>query len=160
MKHSIITRLAHYAPISLAAISLLTPSCTPGGDASEGHNVPTMNYIISGATVSESAPEVFIPGLEVVISCNKPHPSADTVITDSNGRFTWEGAITTFGKSLTLNVTVNDIDGEENSSYSPFSTQVSFDEYEDPDNEPEFIGEAKQYLLIKMPPATATGRLY
>lgn len=128
----------------------LLASCSAGEDKEVAANVPTANYIINGTVVSEKDATLRIPDLQVVVSHAATHPSADTLFTAGDGRFEWEGPVTTFGKDLVFTITVTDIDGEENNRYAPYTTRISFHK-EELDNEISwFLGEAQKEVLVKM----------
>jgi putative lipoprotein (rSAM/lipoprotein system) len=126
-------------------------ACSVGeyAEADSGLDVPTANYIIDGTVVGEED-TAGIPGLQVVISHAVTHPSADTLFTGNDGKFAWEGPVSTFGKDLIFTITVTDIDNEENNRYAPYTTRISFSKKELDNDISQFIGEARKEILIKM----------
>jgi putative lipoprotein (rSAM/lipoprotein system) len=129
-------------------------SCSVGEDIGESGEKdiqsPTANYVLNGTVVSEKDTTRRIPGLQVVISHASPHPAADTCFTGENGDFVWNNPITTFGKDLVLSISVTDIDGDENQSYLPYTTTLSFSREEIGEDIAGFLGAGQKELLIRM----------
>jgi putative lipoprotein (rSAM/lipoprotein system) len=125
-------------------------SCSASENEDKVADVPTANYIINGTVVSEKDENIRIPDLQVVVSHATTHPSADTIFTGSDGKFAWEGPVTTFGKDLVFTITVTDIDEEKNNRYAPYSTRISFNKDELDNDISWFLGEARKEVLIKM----------
>lgn len=135
---------------TLGGLLWMAASCSAGEGEEAITDLPTANYIINGTAVSEKDETLGIPDLQVVVSHAATHPLADTLFTASDGRFAWEGPVTTFGKDLVFTITVTDIDGEKNNRYASYTTRISF--YKDElDNEISwFLGEAQKEVLVKM----------
>jgi putative lipoprotein (rSAM/lipoprotein system) len=125
-------------------------SCSSDGNIDAVSDVATANYIINGTVVSEKNPALPIPGLEVVVAHAAPHPSADTLFTGDDGKFGWEGPVSTFGKDLVFTITVTDVDNEKHNQYAPYTTRISFSRDELDNDVSWFLGEAKKEVLIKM----------
>ncbi|MDR1555571.1 MAG: radical SAM-associated putative lipoprotein [Tannerellaceae bacterium] len=134
----------------LGSFLWVAASCSAGEDTVNLTDVPTANYIINGTVVCEKDTNLPIPGLQVVVSHAATHPSADTLFTGNDGKFAWEGPVTTFGKDLVFTITVTDIDEEQNKRYAPYTTRISFNKDELANEVSWFLGEAKKEVFIKM----------
>ncbi|MDR1403529.1 MAG: radical SAM-associated putative lipoprotein [Tannerellaceae bacterium] len=108
---------------------------------------PTTNYTLNGKVVSAINEQSGIPNILVEISIEKNNPVVDTLYTDTNGKFQWTGAITTFGDNAKLHIAATDATGK----YKKNRMIIEFNKNDiSQKNDTWFLGEAEKSLTIKL----------
>lgn len=139
--------LLNIATKLLVCLSLLIGfSCATETGETDSLSTPTSVYIIDGRVVNENNAENAIAGLQIEIIFDKPQSHKDTIYSGDNGRFQWEGLVSTFGKNITFNIAVTDT----NEVYESRTIPVSFRKEDSETDTSWLLGVARKSILIRL----------
>ncbi len=85
---------------------------------------PHADYSIKGKVINKHGEA--IPGLLIEIVPDKEYQWVDSVNTQQDGAFVWNGSLTTPEYDISVEVITSDIDGDKNGSFLSDTTNVYF----------------------------------